>query len=185
MKFLRGTPEVARPPRVTSAEPHRDVVELLLEAHTETRQIISLAESLANQSCTSETRELAQHVSDFVEWMLPLHCADEDDSVTSRLAGRNRVVDAALKQMHREHLALEAAMARLRLLSRMIARDVSRLHALRFELGAAAEDLRARLERHQSFEESTVIPALKRLLYADELTAIAIEMQARRQTLAA
>jgi Hemerythrin HHE cation binding domain len=170
---------------VTSTDTHRDVVELLLEAHTEARQVVSLAESLAHQSCTSETRELAQHVSDFVEWMLPIHCADEDESVTSRLTGRNRVVDAALTQMHREHLALDAAMARLRLLCKMVARDVSRLHALRFELGSAAEDLRARLERHQTFEESAVIPALKRLLFADELTAIAGEMRARRQVLAA
>jgi hypothetical protein len=66
-----------------------------------------------------------------------------------------------------------------------MARDVSGLHALRFELEAAASDLRARLERHQTFEESAVIPALKRLVFADELTAIADEMRARRQALAA
>jgi hypothetical protein len=166
---------------VTSADTHRDVVELLLEA----RQVVSLAESLAHQSCTTETRELAQHVSDVVEWVLPLHCADEDRSVTSRLTGRNTVVDAALTQMRREHLALDAPMARVRLLCRVVARDVSGLHALRFELEAAASDLRARLERHQTFEESAVIPALKRLVFADELTAIADEMRARRQALAA
>jgi hypothetical protein len=170
---------------VTSTDTQRDVVELLLEAHTEARQVVSLAESLAHQSCTTETRELAQHVSDVVEWVLPLHCADEDRSVTSRLTGRNTVVDAALTQMRREHLALDAPMARVRLLCRVVARDVSGLHALRFELEAAASDLRARLERHQTFEESAVIPALKRLVFADELTAIADEMRARRQALAA
>lgn len=170
---------------MTAPALHRDVVEMLLEAHVEARHVATLAEQLCRQSATGPTRETAQQVSDYVEWVLPLHCADEDVSVTSRLAGRNRVVDAALQQMRREHLALEAPMSRLRLLCKMVARDVTRLHALRFELGSAAEDLRRQLERHQSFEESTVIPALKRLLYADELDSIADEMVARRTAVAA
>lgn len=159
---------------------HRDVVELLLEAHTDVRQVLAVADALCHQSATPTAREAAQQIADFVASALPMHLADEDESISRRLAGRNRVVDAALEQMHREHVALDAAVARLRLLCTSIARDVNRLHALRFELGSAAEDLRARMERHQSFEESAVLPALKRLLYADELDDIASEMVARR-----
>ena len=163
----------------------RDVVEVLLDAHVATRQMVSLASALCSQSCTAQTRETAQSIADFVEWVVPLHCADEDVSLAPRLAGRDRAVDVALRQMHREHLALEAPLSRVRLLCSMVARDVTRMHALRFELARAAEELSAQLERHQAYEESTVIPALKRLLYVDELESIAAEMQTRRAAQAA
>jgi hypothetical protein len=56
---------------------------------------------------------------------------------------------------------------------------------MRFELAAAATDLRARLTEHQAFEESAIVPALKRLLSIDELESIQLEMHQRRVTLAA
>ncbi|MBL8912826.1 MAG: hemerythrin domain-containing protein [Archangium sp.] len=164
---------------------NRDVVELLLEAHVETRQVVALACALASRSATPCTRETAQHISDFVEWMLPLHCDDEERSIVPRLTGRNATVDSALTRMQRQHLALEAPLTRLRLICRMIARDVNRLHVLRFELSAAAEDAQRRLDEHQAFEEAAVFPALKKLLYVDELESISDEMRARRLTDAA
>lgn len=159
---------------------NRDVVELLLEAHVETRQVVALAASLATHSATEDSRETAQHVSDFVEWMLPLHCADEDRSVAPRLVGKNATVDLALTRMAHQHLSLEAPLTRLRVICRMIARDVTRLHALRFELSNAADDVQRRLDEHQAFEEAAVFPALKKLLYVDELESIGDEMRARR-----
>lgn len=163
----------------------RDVVEELLAAHAEMRQVVTRAECLAAGSATSGARETAQGISDFVEWMIPMHCADEDLSLSPRLAGKHRSVDDALAQMKRQHLALEAPLARLRLLCRMLARDISRLHALRFELGAAAIDLSGRLDEHHALEESAIFPALKRLLYVDELESIQSEMHARRLALVA
>ncbi|MFT3711819.1 MAG: hemerythrin domain-containing protein [Archangium sp.] len=161
---------------------NRDVIEVLLEAHVETRQIISLASALSSRSATADSRETAQHISDFVEWMLPLHCADEERSLVPRLEGKNATVDSALKRMQLQHSTLEAPLTRLRLICRMIARDVNRLHALRFELSNAADDVQRRLDEHQAFEESAVFPALKKLLYVDELESIADEMRARRET---
>ena len=163
----------------------RDVVEVLLEAHIEARQVASMAESLASGSATSGARETATTISDHVEWMLPMHCEDEEASVAARLHGRHHVIDAALAQMKLQHLALEAPLARVRLLCRVLSRDISRLHALRFELGAAANDLKERLAAHHAFEESTIFPALKRLLYVDELESIQAEMRARRLAVAA
>ncbi len=162
--------------------PQRDVVELLLEAHIEARQIVSMAESLSSGSATCGARETATTIAAHVEWKLPMHCDDEDQSVAPRLMGRHRVVDDALGKMKRQHLSLEAPMARVRLLCMVLSRDISRLHALRFELGAAVKDLRERLEEHHALEESIVFPALKRLLYVDELESIGAEMKARRLT---
>lgn len=158
----------------------RDVVEVLLEAHIEARQVVSMAESLSTGSATSGARDTALTISDHVEWLLPMHCEDEEASLAPRLAGRNRVVDAAIEQMKLQHLSLEAPLARVRLLCRVLSRDISRLHALRFELGAAATDLKERLATHHAFEESIIFPALKRLLYRDELVSISSEMRARR-----
>ena len=87
--------------------------------------------------------------------------------------------------MKLQHLSLEAPLARVRLLCLVLSRDISRLHALRFELGAAAKDLRERLAEHFAFEESIVFPALKRFLFVDELTSIGLEMRARRMPAAA
>ncbi|MFZ5439282.1 MAG: hemerythrin domain-containing protein [Myxococcota bacterium] len=163
----------------------RDVVEVLLEAHVELRHQLAHADALARASVTADARETAEGLSDYLECMLPLHCADEDRSLAPRLRGRHPVVDDALHQMERQHLALAAPLARLRLVCRMIARDVSRLHALRFELAAATDDVRACLTEHQALEESMIFPALKRVLYVDELESILSEMHQRRADAAA
>lgn len=158
----------------------RDVVEVLLEAHIEFRQQLAQADSLARGNATPCARETAELLSDYFEWMLPLHCADEDRSLAPRLKGRHPVLDDALRQMERQHVTFDAPLARLRLLCRMIARDVNRLHGLRFELAAAAEDVRACLTEHLALEESLIFPALKRVLYVDELESISAEMVERR-----
>ena len=163
----------------------RDVVEVLLDAHIEARQVVAMAESLSGGSATAGARETATTISDHVEWLLPMHTEDEELSVAPRLAGRHHTVDGALAQMKRQHLSLEAPLARVRLLCSVLARDISRLHALRFELGAAAKDLRERLAEHHAFEESAIFPALKRLLFVDELESIQDEMHARRLPAAA
>lgn len=168
-----------------TAPAQRDVVEVLLEAHVETRQVLAMADSLAASNAVVATQEIAAHVADYLEWLLPLHCEDEDASIEPRLKGRHPVVDDALVAMTRQHAALQGPLARLRLVCRQVANDVTRLHALRFELSRAAVDLRARLAEHTALEESIVFPALKRMLYVDELEDIATEMLARRGSLAA
>ena len=105
-----ASPVVDLPPQ------QRDVVELLLEAHIEARQVVCMAESLSSGSATCGARETATTIADHVEWMLPLHCDDEDQSVAPRLMGRHPVVDDALGKMKRQHLSLEAPMARVRML---------------------------------------------------------------------
>lgn len=158
---------------------------MLLEAHVETRQVLSMAESLAAGNAVSSNQQTAGVIADHLEHVLPLHCEDEEVSIERRLKGRHPVVDDALATMLRQHVALQGPLARLRLVCRMISQDVNRLHALRFELANASADLRARLGEHTSLEESIVFPALKRMLYVDELEDIATEMAARRSSLAA
>lgn len=165
--------------------PLRDLVEVLLEAHIEARHVAHKAEALAHGNATGAAQEVAAALAEQLQWVLPLHREDEDVSVEGRLRGRHHRVDAALTEMKLQHLSLEAPMARVRLLCSTVACDVSRLHALRFELASAAQDLQRRLAEHHAFEESAVFPALKRLLGAEELVMIQREMLARRSALAA
>ncbi len=165
--------------------PRRDVVELLVEAHTGSRHALALADSLAAASATEACTQTARTVTAFFDGSLPLHWEDEERSIAPRLRGRHRVVDSALAQMQRDHLALDAPFARLRLLCRLLGADISRLHALRFELASAVRDARARLDAHHALEESILFPALRRLLPSHELDAIGDEMAARRRALAA
>ena len=163
----------------------RDVVEVLLDAHIEARQMVSMAECLASGSATCASKETATTIADHVEWLLPMHWDDEERSLAPRLLGRHRVVDDALSKMKLQHVALEAPLARLKLICTTLSRDISRLHALRFELAAAAKDLKDRLAEHHALEESIVFPARKRLLYVDELESIQREMRERRVAAAA
>lgn len=170
---------------MSSGRPQRDLVEVLLEAHVEARHVAHLAESLAAGSATPAAQETAAGLADQLEWLLPLHCQDEDVSVKTRLRGRHHRVDAALAEMQLQHLSLDAPMARVRLLCKTLARDIQRLHALRFELASAAQDLQRRLAAHHAFEEAAIFPALKRLLGASELDDITREMHERRLVAAA
>jgi hypothetical protein len=163
----------------------RDVVALLVNVHTESRHVLAVAEGLASSSATECCTEAARTVTEFIDTRLPLHWEDEERSIAPRLLGRHRVVDAALAQMQRDHLALDAPFSRLRVLCRLLGADISRLHALRFELQGAVRDARSRLEVHHALEESIVFPALRRLLPRHELEAIGDEIVARRQALAA
>lgn len=72
------------------------MVEVLLQAHIEARQVVSMAECLSSGSATCGAKETATTIADHVEWLLPMHCEDEDESLAPRLMGRHPVVDAAL-----------------------------------------------------------------------------------------
>ena len=171
---------------VTTARPvSLDVVERLQEAHAQLRQLLQLCQGVARGNATSSSAAVAAAAFERLDRALPLHDADEDASIAPRLKGRLRALDEALGRQRLQHEVLQAPVARLRLVMRVIARDVTRLHALRFEVEAATSALSGLLDEHFAFEESVVFPALKRLLFADELEALALEMDARRRSVAA
>ncbi len=156
-----------------------DVVETLQFAHTESMQVMSLAESLVEASATPSVAEAAARIEAFLSKTLPRHVRDEEDSLAPRLAGRHPVVDKAIETMKSEHFVEAAMAARVVGLLGVIRRDVSMLNELRFTLSTAIGELKSLLVRHQAMEESIVFPALKRLLPRQALTDIGVEMTAR------
>src|SRR5688572_12280939 len=92
-----------------------DIVDMMLECHDRIRSFAALACRLANASEPSqdEIRDAAARVSRYFTEALPLHVADEEQSIVPRLTGKNPEVDSVLQKMHGEHLDHEAKLTTL------------------------------------------------------------------------
>src|SRR4051812_25565021 len=82
-----------------------DIVDILLECHERIRSFTGLARRLASTHGLSEeeVRDAAARVTRYFSEALPLHVADEEQSILPRLSGRSPELDAALNGMQREH----------------------------------------------------------------------------------
>src|SRR5262245_17043047 len=106
---------------------------------------------------------------------LPLHVADEEQSVLPRLRPLAPEIVDALAAVEEEHRAHDELLARL-----VPAWDALRSDpARRKETLADVRRLQADLEAHLAAEERTMVPALARLPAA-EARAIVDELRARR-----
>ena len=82
-----------------------DIVDLLLECHERIRTFVGLAGRLANtkQPSVDEVRDAATRVARYFSEALPLHVADEEQSILPRLSGRDSELDKALNSMREQH----------------------------------------------------------------------------------
>lgn len=158
-----------------------DVVEALMAAHRRAHTALQLAASLGSASATETTAATAREIAWTLGEDLPRHMAHEQEVLAPHLAGRHAVVDVALRRMEQEHFQLSAGLAQVTTLCESIARDVTRLNALRFSLETAVRTLATRLDAHHAMEESIVLPAIRRLLPTPEQTTLRREMRRRRR----
>ena len=158
-----------------------DAAGMLLACHARIRRSLEVAERLAEVEGAppEQVADAASGIRRYFEEALPLHAADEDESVGPRLGGVSPELDAALDRMAREHAEHRPHVERLVAPCRALARDGAALGALRGELAAAAAALRPLLAVHLEAEEATVIPAV-RALPAEAREAIVRELRARR-----
>src|SRR5262245_13477398 len=94
---------------LNTAAPQRadgDLVDLLLDCHRRIRRFASTARHLADADAVTdaEAREASAATARYFTVALPLHVRDEEDSIVPRLLGRDPQVDAALREMSRQHL---------------------------------------------------------------------------------
>jgi hypothetical protein len=91
---------------LTARPPDDTVLAALLACHERIHRFTALAARLATTDGTpAERAEAAAGVVRYFTVALPLHAADEDDSLAPRLRGRDAAVDAALATMTAEHVA--------------------------------------------------------------------------------
>lgn len=157
-----------------------DVVEALVGAYQRARSALKLAASLGTASATRPTGEVARTVALALGEDLPRHMHHQEEVLAPHLAGLHGVVDAALARMKQEHFQRYAALSQVATLCESIARDATRLHALRFSLEAAVQTLAVRLHAHHAMEESILFPAIRRLLPPQNQTELRRALRHRR-----
>jgi iron-sulfur cluster repair protein YtfE (RIC family) len=159
-----------------------DVVELLLACHERIRRFAGLALKLARAKGTPEheIRDVARAIGRYFDEALPLHVADEEETVLPRLKHGSVELAAALERMVDEHRDHQHDLARLVLVCSDLADDPQRLEERRAELEALAARLSADFERHLAAEEHDVFPGIESKLPFDVRKAMVAELRARR-----
>src|SRR5437762_12814931 len=91
--------------KIGSAEEPSDIVDLLIACHERIRFFVDLARRLADAHDlpADEIRDAAMRVVRYFSESLPLHVADEEESIMPRLSGRAPNLDDTLQAMQREH----------------------------------------------------------------------------------
>lgn len=149
---------------------------LVLDCHQRIRSFTQLSVRLAEADAPeSELAEAAARVHRYFTVALPLHVADEEESIAPRLLLVASQVADAIERMEREHLE------HVDLLARLISAWAALKRGARppSELSANARQLQAALDAHLEAEERIIVPALAALPETDA-RAILQEMRRRR-----
>ena len=168
--------------QIGSSKEPSDIVDLLLECHHRIRSFISLASRLAavENNSLEEIEDAAKRVTRYFSEALPLHVADEEESILPRLTGKNTELDATLERMHREHVKHKPQIEVLVATCRAVQNAPQHLPQLRKTLQPAASWLEAEFGRHLQQEEAVILPAIRALLTREEQTEILNELRTRR-----
>jgi iron-sulfur cluster repair protein YtfE (RIC family) len=149
---------------------------LLLDCHARIRSFAQLAVRLAEAEATdSDLTDAAARVHRYFTQALPLHVADEEQSLAPRLRRFAPDSAEALAAMEREHHAHHGLLARLLPAWHALSSDPQ----LRRDTLTDARRLQIELEEHLAAEERLIIPAMARLP-EEEARAMVVEMRARR-----
>jgi hemerythrin-like domain-containing protein len=177
LNAIRTSPETA----VTE----ETAADLLLGCHHRIRHFTDVALRLAqNPGAPAQDRvDACKAVLRYFTVALPLHEADENESVYPRL--RSVLPEGVLAQanaaMVEQHRAINSALAQLIPLWRAIESDPEQQGALA-RLFPATRHLQQLWDEHLKLEEEQVIPAMHAHLPQDALDEIFDEMRGRRES---
>ena len=157
----------------------QDAVALLLGCHQRIRHFTRMAVELSRGAAPAEqVGAAARSVQRYYTQALPLHEADENDSVYPRLraAAPPAELAAANQAMVDQHRGLNALIADLVPQWEAIALDPAQAPAS----GPGAQALQVAWHEHLGLEERVIFPSLRARLSPDDLAAIRQEMAERR-----
>lgn len=159
-----------------------DPLELLLACHERIRRFSGLALKLARAKGAPEheVRDVALAVRRYFDEALPLHVADEEESLAPRLRARSEHLAATLERLAEDHREHQHDLALLVMLCAELADDPTRLDERRTQLEDLAQRLASEFERHLAFEERELFPALTELFSSEARRELAAEFRARR-----
>lgn len=142
--------------RVTGSQ---DLVNLLGECHQRIRRFVALARQAASRrdAPSDQIAQACAAVERYFVEALPLHVADEEESLEPRLRGLSQSVDQALATMahqHQQHVSKIAAL----LMAIGKVRSQPHVEVARGELAAAAIALETELEEQPASRGERDLP---------------------------
>jgi hemerythrin-like domain-containing protein len=180
MRFTRisnnSTKDVPAPP---------GPIETLLDCHMRIRHFMQLSHTLAHAQGVpqKEIAEAAEDIFCYFSRDLPLHHADESESLYPRLQAALRqdcLVREAAEAMLEQHHAIDELAAVLLSLCASLSRQPQRLPSLADRLGQVTCAFDQIFAAHIRLEETVVFLALPELLTSAQLGEMAREMHLRR-----
>jgi hemerythrin superfamily protein len=171
-------------PLNSSQAKSEDAVDLLLGCHQRIRHFTGVAVNLAHaQGATSdEVAQAAAGVHRYYSVSLPLHEADEEQTLHPRLGS---VADEALRHallaMRDQHQAIDELIERLLPLLIMVKNNPDTLQIVGGEMCSITKALHEMLQAHLQMEEEAIFPAIRSLLSESTRQAMLREIQGRRK----
>jgi iron-sulfur cluster repair protein YtfE (RIC family) len=160
-------------------------VGMLADCHTRIRRFAALAQRLADERDASPEaiRDAAHRVQRYFGEALPLHVADEDETVVPRLLGREPELDASLHRMSDEHRGHGDPLAELLELCGRLTREPASHAEVRDRLRAVTAVLVPAFTDHLAHEEEVIFPALASLFAGEPGVEAEMldELRARRR----
>ncbi|MGC2109339.1 MAG: hemerythrin domain-containing protein [Candidatus Korobacteraceae bacterium] len=169
----------------TSSKPKsEDAVDLLLGCHQRIRHFTGVAAKLAHAQGAepAEIVQAAAGVHRYYSVSLPLHEADEEDTLRPRLSAvADDRVGHALLAMGDQHQAIDDLIERLLPLLVMAKSNPETLQAVAGEMCSITRALEEMFAAHLQMEEEVIFPAIRSLLPENAQAEVLREMQDRRK----
>ena len=162
-------------------------LQMLLACHAHIRHFVQLSRTLAGAEGApgSEIAEAAEAIHRYFSQALPLHEADENQTVFERLQGalpRGHVILEAAETMIEQHAAIDELAAELLSLCTTLSRHPEALPSVARRLNETSTALESIFNAHLKLEETVIFPALEELTTAAQKEEMAREMTGRRGT---
>lgn len=158
--------------------------DLLLGCHQRIRHFIAVASKLAHAQGASpqEIQGAAESVYRYYAVSLPLHEADEEDSLRPRLSSvADPKVQHALAAMHDQHMAIDDLLERLLPLLRLVGNNPDVLADAGGEMCSITSALAQMFDAHLQMEEEVIFPAVGAHLGEQDRAELVREMRDRRK----
>ena len=171
-------------PARPAQHPPEDAVDLLMGCHQRIRHFTGVATKLAHAqgAGADEIRQASAGVYRYYSVSLPLHEADEEDSVRPRLdAASNERVRHALLAMADQHMAIDELIERLLPLLRLLEQNPGSQSQVGGEMCSLTKALDEIFRAHLDLEEAVIFPAIREVLPESVRAEMLTEMQHRRK----
>lgn len=159
-----------------------DLVGMLSACHERIRRFVRLAHQAATRWDVpiDQVTQACDDVERYFREALPLHVADEEQSIEPRLRGISPPVDEALAAMAAQHRGHDAKVEAL-LRSTGDVRSDPQSKPARTALEEAATNLEHDFAEHLALEERVIFPAIREHLSPEAQAAIIAELRQRRK----